>query len=157
MLKLLATPLTIGAFVISAITGILMFFHLDIGLNKFVHEWLSWLLVFGVGIHIVINWNRFTKYFSKPVSISIIALCLVLTALSFLSIGNSQKPSFAKIFGALGNSSLETIAEVIKQSPNDLIDKLRKQGLVVTNVQQTVQEIALKNNKHEKHLFSIIF
>lgn len=155
-LKEWATPLTIGAFVISAITGILMFFHLDIGLNKFVHEWLGWLLVFAVGIHVFVNWKSFVQYLSKPIGISIIVFCLVLTALSFISIGE-QKPSFAKALDAVIGSKLETVAEIVKQTPDELINKLRKQGLTVSNAQQTIQEIAVANNKHERHLLGIIF
>lgn len=37
-----ATPLTIGSFLLMAVTGLLMFFHLDTGLNKAAHEWLGW-------------------------------------------------------------------------------------------------------------------
>lgn len=33
-----ATPLTIGSFLLIAVTGVLMFFHLDSGLNKLAHE-----------------------------------------------------------------------------------------------------------------------
>ena len=36
-----------GAFTLSAVTGVLMFFHLDSGLNKAAHEWLSWAMVGG--------------------------------------------------------------------------------------------------------------
>ena len=42
------TPVVIGAFTLSAVTGVLMFFHLDSGLNKTAHEWLSWAMVIGV-------------------------------------------------------------------------------------------------------------
>ena len=38
-----ATPVTIGSFGLMAITGLLMFFHLDSGLNKTAHEWLAGL------------------------------------------------------------------------------------------------------------------
>ena len=40
-----ATPLTIGSFLLIAITGVLMFFHLDSGLNKLAHEWLGWAMI----------------------------------------------------------------------------------------------------------------
>ncbi|UWX58120.1 hypothetical protein NY406_02270 [Chlorobaculum sp. MV4-Y] len=40
-LKSCATPLIIATFVISAVTGILIFFHKEGGLIKPVHEWLS--------------------------------------------------------------------------------------------------------------------
>lgn len=32
-----ATPVAAGAFLLSAVTGVLIFFHIDSGLNKFVH------------------------------------------------------------------------------------------------------------------------
>ncbi|EWS63204.1 hypothetical protein Y695_03563 [Hydrogenophaga sp. T4] len=32
------TPLVMGSFALSAVTGVLMFFHLDTGLNKAAHE-----------------------------------------------------------------------------------------------------------------------
>ena len=152
-----ATPLTIGAFIISAITGILIFFHLGIGLTKPVHEWLSWLLVFGVGFHLLVNWKAFIQYFSKPMGVSIIVLFLVLTALSFIPMGNSGKPSFAKAMDALIDSRLETVAEVVKQTPDDLVNKLRKQGLTVTNAQQTIREIAVANHQHERRTLDFIF
>jgi hypothetical protein len=40
-----ATPLTIGTFTLMAVTGMLMFFHADIGLNKTAHEWLGWVMI----------------------------------------------------------------------------------------------------------------
>jgi hypothetical protein len=43
-------PLTMGAFLLSAATGALMFFHLDSGLNKAAQEWLSWALLGGVAL-----------------------------------------------------------------------------------------------------------
>jgi len=59
------TPLVIGAFLISAVTGVLMFFHLDSGLNKTVHEWLSWAMVIGVGLHVLLNVTAFKRYFTQ--------------------------------------------------------------------------------------------
>ena len=62
-----ATPLTIGAFALSAFTGILLFFKIHLGLIKQAHEWLSWLLVFGTLCHLMVNWRSTVRYFSKPV------------------------------------------------------------------------------------------
>ena len=57
-----ATPITIGAFILSAATGIMLFFKLDLGLTKVVHEWLSWLLVAGTIFHVIANWRFMTSY-----------------------------------------------------------------------------------------------
>ena len=45
------TPLVIGTFALMAVTGSLMFFHLDTGLNKTAHEWLGWAMVAAVLLH----------------------------------------------------------------------------------------------------------
>ncbi len=60
-----ATPLAVGAFTISAVTGLLIFFDLELGIVEPVHKWLSWLLVTGVILHLISNWKQFTGYFSK--------------------------------------------------------------------------------------------
>lgn len=158
MFKLRAwvTPLTIGTFIVSATTGVLLFFHLNIGLTKFAHEWLGWLLLFGVGFHAFVNRKSFVQHFSKPIGVSIIVLFLVLTTLSFIPL-DSQKPSFVKALDALIDSRLETVAEIVKQTPDELVNKLKKQGLNVINAQQTIQDIAVVNNKDEKQMFGLIF
>ncbi|NBW51152.1 MAG: DUF4405 domain-containing protein, partial [Betaproteobacteria bacterium] len=48
------TPAVIGSFTLLSVTGILMFFHLDSGLNKLAHEWLSWIFVIVVVLHILL-------------------------------------------------------------------------------------------------------
>jgi len=59
------TPVVIGAFFLSAVTGVLMFFHLDSGLNKTAHEWLSWAMVIGVALHLLLNVAAFKRYFTQ--------------------------------------------------------------------------------------------
>ena len=39
------TPITAGAFLLVGVTGVLIFFPADSGANKFVHEWLSLVLL----------------------------------------------------------------------------------------------------------------
>ena len=40
-----ATPLTVASFLIMGVTGILMFFHLDSGLNGPLQEWAGGLML----------------------------------------------------------------------------------------------------------------
>lgn len=42
-----------------------MFFHLDSGLNKTAHEWLSWAMVIGVTLHVLLNMPAFKRYFTQ--------------------------------------------------------------------------------------------
>jgi hypothetical protein len=59
------TPLMMGAFLLAASTGALMFFHLDSVLNKTAHEWLSWALLGGVGLHAVVNRPAFRRHLTS--------------------------------------------------------------------------------------------
>jgi hypothetical protein len=84
-----ATPLTMGAFAVMATTGLLMFFHADIGLNKTAHEWLGWVMVAGVALHAVANWRLFKKYFvTGTASRAILATSAAVLLASFLSPGD---------------------------------------------------------------------
>src|SRR4029450_10400711 len=42
-----ATKLIIGAFLLMAVTGVLMFFELEHGFVVVVHQWASWILLIG--------------------------------------------------------------------------------------------------------------
>jgi hypothetical protein len=62
------TPLTMGAFVLSAITGVLLFFKMKLGYVKLVHEWLSWLFIISAVIHIFVNRKALISYCLKPLA-----------------------------------------------------------------------------------------
>jgi hypothetical protein len=83
------TPLVIGAFLLSAVTGTLMFFHLDSGLNKAAHEWLSWAMLIGVGLHLMLNLVPFKRYFRQTTGRWIMAGFAAVLALSFIPAGGT--------------------------------------------------------------------
>lgn len=141
-----AGPLTIGSFVVVAVTGILMFFHLNFGLTKLAHEWLGWALVFGGVAHLVVNWRPFLAYFRKTSGIAIIAVLLVLGAASLVGgSGPRGRPPFMGISQALEDSSVGLVAQVAKVSPASLVDDLNARGIRTRNPEQTIREIAAEN------------
>ncbi len=157
-LKSWATPLAVGAFTISAVTGLLIFFDLEMGIIEPVHKWLSWLLVTGVVLHLSANWKQFTTYFSSKPALGIIGAALIITVASLLPIfGEDEKEGGKEKTGKvatqlLESSSLETIALVTKTTPKLLIEQLEKNGIIVKNASLTIQEIASNNGKSEKAL-----
>ncbi len=158
-IKSWATPLAVGAFTISAVTGILIFFDIEIGLVEPTHKWLSWLLVTGVALHLISNWKQFTGYFSKKPAIGIIGAALIVTIASVLPIfgEKEKKENPAKMAAyALASSSLETVAQVVKITPAALVDQLGKKGIVVKDPSATVEEIANGNGKETKELLGDI-
>jgi hypothetical protein len=163
-LKSWATPLAVGAFTISGVTGLLIFFDLELGIVEPVHKWLSWLLVTGVILHLLSNWKQFTGYFSKKPAIGIIGAALIITIASAMPIFGEEeegkeggKEKSGKIASQLlESSSLETVALVVKTSPKALVEQLGKSGILVKDPSLTIQQIASNNGKNEKAVLGVV-
>ena len=80
-----ATPIAAGAFLLSAVTGVLIFFHVDSGLNKAAHEWLSWLLLGGVVLHVLANLGGFKRHFASRGGLAVMGAFALALALSFIA------------------------------------------------------------------------
>ncbi len=161
-LKPWATPLATGAFTISAVTGLLMFFHIEIGSVEPVHKWLSWLLVASIMAHVVSNWKHFTGYFSQHAGRGVIGVAAFVTVLSLLPLFAENKKEHGKehqgkiALQALESSSLETVALVVKTTPQQLVEKLEKSGFTVKDKSLTVKEIAKINGKIDKAVLGVL-
>ena len=153
-----ATPLTIGSFVLAAITGIMLFFRLNIGLVKVSHEWFSWFLVIGGLFHVVGSWRSFVQYFSKPAGKIIMGVFALLIVLSFIPMGNNRKgiPP-AKISKMLLQSPFATVAAAAGHQPEELMATLKTKGISIESKDETAQEIAVKNNKQGAEVLDLIF
>ncbi|NTU92962.1 MAG: DUF4405 domain-containing protein [Chlorobiaceae bacterium] len=156
--KAWATPLIISTFIISCITGILIFFHKADGLVKPVHEWLSWALVAGALLHTAANWNSFKAYFTRKPALAIIALGLIITvsAITIPMKGGKGNP-FMKISGAVAAASVETVAPVAHLSTGQAIAKLQKSGLKVDDATKTIKIIAAENGKKDIEVLEALF
>jgi hypothetical protein len=136
------TPVVMGAFLLSAVTGVLMFFHLDSGLNKTAHEWLSWAMLIGVGLHVLLNMPAFKRYLMQTTGRVVIGLFALILALSFIPAGSGGgEPGFAPPLRALAKAPISVLAQVAGTSTDDVKAKLQAQGLAVTSDQQSVADL----------------
>lgn len=138
------TPLVIGAFLLSAVTGVLMFFHLDSGLNKTAHEWLSWAMVIGVVLHILLNFPAFKRYLTQNVARSVIGVFALVLALSFIPAGGEGggEPGFAPPIHSLAKAPVTVLAQVAGTTTDDMKTRLAAAGLTVTSDTQSVEDLA---------------
>lgn len=120
-----ATPLTVGSFLLIAVTGVLMFFHLETGLNKLVHEWLGWALVLGVAAHLWLNWRAFTTYFKRPGAVAIMAAGGVLLLTSFVPVGaTGGAVPIRAVLSGLAEAPISTLAEVVGKDTGQVLAAL---------------------------------
>jgi hypothetical protein len=136
-----ATPLTAGAFLLVAATGVLMFFHLDSGLNKEAHEWLSWALLAGVSLHVVSNVAAFKKHLAGRRGQAIVGVFALLLALSFIPLEEEEDKPFMAPVQALAATPISTLAQVAKASPEEVMQRLQKAGLKPGSASQSVADL----------------
>jgi hypothetical protein len=136
------TPLVMGAFLLSAVTGVLMFFHLDSGLNKLAHEWLSWAMVGGVLLHATLNLPAFKRYFGQKTALTVMGAFALVLALSFIPAAGAKKaPSYAGPVRALADAPLPVLAQVLGKTPEALKADLEQAGLPVDHDQQSLRDL----------------
>ena len=135
------TPVAAGAFLLSAVTGVLPFFHVDSGLNKVAHEWLSWVLFAGVALHVIVNFSGLKRHLGTRRGRILIGLFALIPGLSFAGPGEKSEPPFMQPIRALSAAPLTTLAEVARLSPTELQERLSQAGLQPTTDQQSLSDL----------------
>jgi hypothetical protein len=152
------TPVTAGAFLLSAVTGVLIFFHIDSGANKFVHEWLSWVLLAGAALHTAVNFGGLQNHLRSKRGQALLGIFVGALALSFIPLGGGKgEPPFAAPVRALGESSLTTLAQVAQLTPQQLRDRLAKAGVQATSDQQTLAELVGPDARKQMNVLGSVF
>ncbi|MDF1620790.1 DUF4405 domain-containing protein [Pseudothioclava nitratireducens] len=157
-LRAWATPLVIGSFLVMAVTGSLMFFHLEFGMMKQIHEFAGFAMVAGGLAHLVLNWRAFTLYFRRPVGSAIMALGAVVLGLSMmLSGGEAGGNPMVRVMGVMGQSRVAQLAELSGQEPQAVLAALKEAGFEAADTQQTVGALAGGDRGRQAAILNTIF
>jgi len=153
------TPISAGAFLLSAVTGVLIFFHIDIGLSKFAHEWLSWVLLGAIVLHVVANLPGFKAHLrSRKGQIFIGVFALVLAAALLVpASGGKGGPPYASSVRALSQTPLSTLAQVARVSPEQLRARLAQAGVQPTSDQQSLNDLVGADMGKQMRTLSVVF
>ena len=153
-----ATPLTISAFVLMSVTGVLMFFEQSsLGLITIVHQWFSWLFLLGVAGHITANIVPLKSHLKTAWGkVSLLLFTLILAG-SFYSWGLITGPQLERpIEFALVKAPLSTLALITKTDSDALLQKLQNQG-ITASADQSIYDLVIQNHIDENKLLGIIF
>jgi hypothetical protein len=140
-----ATPLTTGLFVVAVISGVALFFHWAPALFHGMHEWLSIVLLAPFALHLWKNWGPLMGYIKRK-SLYIPLLLSILVAVPFVVSGMSGNrqggnPAFAAV-QLVTNAPLTDCAALFKNTPDELVARLRQRGLSVTSSSDTLNQVA---------------
>ena len=138
------TPLVAGSFLLMGVTGILMFFHWDTGLNKTVHEWLGWAMVVAVALHVMVNLQGFKNMFRTTLGKGILGLFTLILALSFLNLGGGEGnggPPFKNSVNLLSNASITELSQISHIDEQILLTRLQQAGVNSATAQSSVKQL----------------
>lgn len=140
-----ATPLTVGLFAVSAVSGAALFFHVQQGAFHAMHEWLSMLLLLPVALHVWRNWGALLGYLRRhtlllPVVATLLAA--VVFAVVGLSGGGGGGSPPMRAAQLLTQVPLVRLAPVLKTTPEALQAQLRQRGYTVGSADDTLNAVA---------------
>ncbi len=150
------------SFVVTAATGVLLYFRIRIGPIEELHIWIGFLMIAGALPHIVRNWHQFVGSFRRPAFYGGLALtavlCIFLSLPTFLrgeTAGESGRPDIGSaiaISRAVANASLSDLAPLAKTDANGLIDKLSGMGVTVSDPGASLQSLAKSSGKSAEQM-----
>jgi hypothetical protein len=155
-LRRVATPLTMGAFFLVATTGLLMFFGISSGLNRGVHEWMSWAFLTGVGAHLTVHVKSFRRHLASPAGRGFLAFFAALLVLSFYSWGVRDSDKVIEASArSLADVPITTLANVVHVTPAVVKARLHAIGVEAQDG-QTIHQLADDHEEREVEIMAVI-
>lgn len=150
-MKNFATSLTIGTFLVTVLTGFLVFLEFTPGGVRAVHEWMGILFACSGSFHALSHRKLFVKYF-KGSYCGIIGFTLFIGIGFYIASHNDIHASGAA-FDKLTKTKIEILAPVFSMTQSELIFMIEKNGFKVEGSDQSIKDIAAANNSD---VYSII-
>jgi hypothetical protein len=145
LLNRYSTPLTLGLFAVSTVSGVALFFHLSSGLFHAMHEWLSMVLLVPFGLHVWKNWNPLVGYLRRGALVWPVLACMAVAvpfaARSMMGPPGASPP--ARAAQALARVPISAMAPALKTSPEALLERLRARGLAA-EAGETLEAVAAR-------------
>ncbi len=138
-----ATAATASLFLVTGISGVLMFFHVGGKMFTGLHEWLGLLFVAAAALHVVRNGRGMVKLIKTARGLVLFGLTGVAAATFIVSsTGSTASNPFVDLARVVEKAPLADVAPVLGVSVEDLAVRLRGAGIDVTGADQTFAELA---------------
>jgi hypothetical protein len=148
------TPSITLVFLVVALTGVLMFFHLFDGYTEVVHEILGLFFVILTVFHIVLNWKALKIHFKKGVFIPAALAVAVVSIL--LIVQQYYNPKFDTILlERMIKAPIEDVFQVLQVDSVETVKRLEANGISFEEG-ATIEEIRINNKVHHKKVFDLI-
>jgi hypothetical protein len=159
ILQRYATPLAIGMFLVSLISGLALFFGVWPGVFHGMHELVGLVLIVPFGLHLLRNWRPLVNYFSKPTFPATIAACLVAAlgiGLASSAAGGGHGPAQFALLQALTATTPAKLAPALGIDAETLVATLKARGFATAVLDASLTDIAADSGKDKGDLASAL-
>lgn len=148
------TPFISLLFVVLAITGIFMLFHLFDGYTEVAHEIIGIGFVLAAILHITLNWKGLKVHFMKqvfmPATIAVTALTL-----TFVYLERKQLPLDIVIVDKTFKAPLKESCKILNIDYLIAIKKLEEKGYKISDI-KTLEDIWKKNKTDPQEVIELL-
>lgn len=156
-----STPVTVGVFVVSAVTGVLLFFHLGERLVKGLHEWIGLAFVAFALLHILRNWRALVGYARKPVlwvgcAASLVAAAGFIVPALGAKEGGGGGDAQRRLTQVVMGAPIEQVAPLLATTVPALTERLTTAGFKVEGGALSLNEIAKASGRSPRELVELV-
>lgn len=157
------TPFTVGLFIVSAVSGVALYFHVGTTLFREMHEVLSMVLLVPVVVHLWRNWVSFVAYFKRaamPVALVVSLLWAAFYAYGALNPAASTaaaggNPVFA-LLGTVQETPLSALAPAMRIDGATAVKRLTDAGFAGVAEGDSVASIAARTKRDRLEIIAAL-
>ncbi len=155
-----STPATVAAFVVSGVTGVLLFFHLGERLFKELHEWLGLAFVAAALLHLLRNRKALSSHARKPALWIASGLALVAAAAFIVPAMTPREggggDGSRRLLQAMMAAPLEQVAPILATTPDELSGRLTAAGFTVAGPTTSLRDVAKASGRSPQELTAVL-
>lgn len=148
------TPFISLLFVVLAITGIFMLFHLFDGYTEVAHELIGIGFVVAAILHIILNWNGLKIHFLRQVFIPA-AIAVAVLVIFFVYLERKQLPLDIIIVNKTFKAPLKESCKILDIDYSTAIKKLEQKGYKINEL-KTLEDIWKKNDTDPQEVIELL-
>lgn len=159
LLRRYATASTAALFVVVAVSGVMIFFHVGDALVKGLHEWLGLAFAAAAILHVVRNGRPFLKLMARRHVQALCAVVAVVTAAFVLPAALSPDPGgnpMVALVRQAERAPLTALAPVLGDTPDQLAARLAQAGYAVADPADSLADVAAANRVEPRRLLAVL-
>lgn len=148
------TPFIALIFVIVAISGICMFFHVFDGYTEVLHELLGISFVGFAVMHVIVNWSSLKNHFGRGVFVPA-AISVLVIAAAIIALEQKSPPVDIVLIGKLVRAPIRDAFKVLNMDYAAASAALQANGMAIGEA-KTLEEVWINNDASPEDVINIL-